>query len=544
MKKLKQHLLAAIITLLVAAVGFYVFLPAINIHNSELLLHITLLAIIYRSLLWIAARNEPKVINLNKGIWKKSDKATKVTVIIVGVCILVGVVGSLSGAVIFNAAKYRQLLTVEEGDFTEDVKEISYSQIPTLDYVSATKLGDRKMGELSDMVSQFSVLDNYTQINYKGTPTRVTPLGYADLFKWLTNHGEGIPAYISIDMVSQEVTVNRLEQGMRYTESDMFGRNIYRYLRFKYPTYMFTELAFEVDENGTPFWVCPRVDFSIGLYGGKDIVGTVLVNAVTGEHTYYDIGDVPSWVDRAFDADLIIEQYDYYGTLQNGYWNSIFGQKGCKQTTDGYNYIAIGDDVYMYTGVTSLAADESNVGFILTNQRTKKTKFYSIPGAEEYSAMSSAEGEVQNLRYSSTFPLLLNVSGEPTYFVALKDDAGLVKMYAFVNVRQYQIVGKGTTLQQCEADYTAKLKSNGITEVPEDTAQTLELTAAITEIRSAVVNGNTHLYFSLTDSDKVFVCSVADFAETITYNVGDTVTVFYKQSESMLVTVTNIQKNK
>ncbi len=544
MRKFKAHLYAVLAVLLIAAGGFYFLLPAINIHNPELLFYVAFLAVIYRVVLAFGSRDNLKaeLQGDKRSIWKRMSFATRAVVCIIAVCVLIGVVGSLSGAVIFRANDYKNLLLVQEGNFAEDVKEISYDKIPTLDYDSATKLGDRKMGELSDMVSQFSVLDDYTQINYKGVPTRVTPLGYADIFKWLGNMKGGIPAYISLDMVSQEVSVHRLSEGMKYTESDHFGRNLARHLRFNYPTYIFEDPDFEIDENGTPFWVCSRMIHRIGLYGGRDIGGVVLVNAVTGEDTYYDIAEVPSWVDRAYNAEMIIEQYDYYGTLQKGFWNSIFGQKDCKQTTDGYNYIALNDDVYMYTGVTSLAADESNVGFILVNQRTKETKFYAVSGAEEYSAMSSAMGEVQNLRYEATFPLLLNVAGEPTYFVALKDGAGLVKMYAFVNVRQYQLVGKGATLKECEEDYIKKLESSDVLDTQQSEALRFERVGKITDIRSAVVEGNTHLYLTLEGSDKVFVVNIAKHAEAITFNVGDTVTVSYKESEKLLTDILDIQK--
>ena len=106
--------------------------------------------------------------------------------------------------------------------------------------------------------------------------------------------------------------------------------------------------------------------------------------------------------------------------------------------------------VYMYTGITSAGGDQSNVGFLLSNQRTKETRYYHAPGAIEESARDSAEGVVQDLRYTTTFPLLLNVAGEPTYFMSLKDASQLVKMYAMVNVEQYQLVATGTTVSECE----------------------------------------------------------------------------------------------
>ena len=538
----KNHLRATFITLAVAGIGYYLTLPALNIHNAALLFDIAFLAVVYRLSLSFGAikallggKSAPS--RPVKTRFADFERSTKVTGIIIAVCVLIGIVGAISGWQLLRAKDYRQLLEVKEGDFTQDVEEISYDQIPTLDYDSATKLGTRKMGELSDMVSQFTVLDDYTQINYKGRPTRVTPLGYADVFKWINNVSSGIPAYISIDMVSQEVTVHRLESGMKYTTADHFNRYLERYLRFRYPTYIFDNPNFEIDENGTPIWVCPRIVYRVGLYGGRDIDGVVLVNAVTGDHQFYASADIPSWVDRVYNSEMIIEQYDYFGTLQKGYWNSLFGQKDCKQTTDGYNYIAVGDDVYMYTGVTSVAADESNVGFILANQRTKQTKFYAIAGAEEFSAMSSAEGEVQNLKYQATFPLLLNIGGEPTYFVALKDAAGLVKMYAMVNVRQYQIVGKGQTLGECEKNYTAQLGSETTSQPSESTEQ---ITGVIDEIRTAVVGGNSVYYFTV--SGKTYRRSVEQQEDIVILKVGDTVKITFTPAQKAILYAADIEK--
>ena len=159
---------------------------------------------------------------------------------------------------------------------------------------------------------------------------------------------------------------------------------------------------------------------------------------------------------------MLVELYDYYGTLKHGFLNSIMGQKDCLKTTNGYNYLAIDDDVWVYTGVTSITSDQSNVGFVLMNERTMETKYYQIEGAIEDSAMSSAEGKVQNLKYVATFPLLLNIANEPTYFIALKDDSGLVKMYAMVNVQKYQVVATGDSVSECEKAYISLLKENGI----------------------------------------------------------------------------------
>ena len=422
-------------------------------------------------------------------------------------------------------------MKVETGEFTKDIEELSFDQIPLLDRDSATLLGNRKMGSMVDMVSQFEVDELYSQINYQDRPVRVSPLKYASVIKWFTNQSDGIPAYIKIDMATQNTELVKLEKGMKYTTSDHFNRNIYRHLRFKYPTYIFNDLSFEVDEEGTPYWGCPVKKYNIGLFGGVTVDRVVLCNSVTGETVDYKVKDVPQWVDRVYSADLLVQLYDYYGTLKHGYFNSVLGQKDCLATTDGYNYLAINDDVWVYTGVTSITGDQSNVGFVLMNQRTMETKFYEVEGATEASAMSSAEGQVQNLKYVATFPLLLNISGEPTYFIALKDDAGLVKKYAMVNVQKYQIVAIGDTVSECESVYTDLMYENGIKEEEEDVREVQTITAPITKIAQGVVEGNSHYYIMVEGSDDIFDVSVVDFIDIIRYNVGDQVTIEYKEGE-------------
>ena len=523
MKNIKAKLIAAILVVLVLGVYYYAALPAINIHAAEFWVFLVIL-IILAAILFIRKKN------LSRYELRES-KGLKVILGILAVVVIAYLAGTLLSSPIVNAKKYQQLMTVETGEFASDIEELSFDQIPLLDRDSATLLGNRKMGSMVDMVSQFEVDELYSQINYNDRPVRVSPLKYASIIKWFTNQDEGIPAYIMIDMATQETELIKLDEGMKYTTSDHFNRNIYRHLRFRYPTYIFNELSFEVDENGVPYWICPVKQYNIGLFGGVTIGRVVLCNAVTGETTDYAIEDVPQWIDRAYSADLLVQLYDYYGTLKHGFFNSVLGQKDCLETTEGYNYLAIDDDVWVYTGVTSVSGDQSNVGFVLMNQRTMETKFYEVEGATEASAMSSAEGQVQNLHYTATFPLLLNISGEPTYFIALKDDAGLVKMYAMVNVQRYQIVAVGDTVSECEAAYTDLMYENGIKEVEEDTPEILSITAPITKIAQGVIDGNSHYYIMLEGSDDIFDVSVVDFIDIIRYNVGDEGTIEYKEGE-------------
>ena len=523
MKSIKVKLLTGLAVIIVLGIYYYVTLPAINIHSSETWIFLIILGI-------LAAVAFVKKKRLSRYEIRES-KGLKVILGIIVLIVLVYLVGTLLSSPIVNAKKYQQLMNVETGEFAKDIEEVSFDQIPLLDKDSAELLGDRKMGSMVDMVSQFEVDSLYSQINYQDRPVRVSPLRYASLIKWFTNQGEGIPAYIKIDMATQNTELVKLDQGMKYTTSDHFNRNIYRHLRFRYPTYIFNDLSFEVDEEGTPYWICPVKKYNIGLFGGETIGRVVLCNAITGETEDYAIEDAPQWIDRAYSADMLVQLYDYYGTLKHGFFNSILGQRDCLKPTDGYNYLAIDDDVWVYTGVTSITGDQSNVGFVLMNQRTMETRFYEVEGATEASAMSSAEGQVQNLHYKATFPLLLNISGEPTYFIALKDDAGLVKKYAMVNVQKYQIVAIGDTVSQCEENYTTLMYENGIKETPEDTRDVLSITAAISKIAQGVVDGNSHYYIMVEGSDEIFDIPVVDFIDIIRYDVGDEVAIEYKEGE-------------
>ena len=532
-RTLPRVLISLLVTLIIGGVWFYVSLPAINLHNTSFYSFVFILLLVYVLVFMIVlgADTGKQEIHLRDYLSFAKNQC-KVVVVIVVALAAIFVVGQIISAPILQAGAYHDLLTVETGNFAEDIKPVSFDEIPMLDEASASVLGDRKLGELSDMVSQFNVSDDYVQINYKGRPVRVAALEYGDFFKWVLNTKDGLPAYITIDMVTQEAKVIRLSDlglsGMRYSPSEYFNRDLNRYLRFHYPTYMFSSAHLELDEEGQAWWVCPRETRTIGLFGGADIIGAVLLNASTGEHVYYDVADIPTWVDRVYTASLITQQYDFYGTYINGFINSLIGQKNVTVTTDNFNYLAMDDDVYMYTGITSASSDQSNIGFLLSNQRTKETTYYPAPGAIESSAQRSAEGIVQDLGYTATFPLLLNIGGQPTYFMSLKDSSQLVKMYAMVNVSQYQIVGQGTTVAACESDYIAKLQQQNIS-VSSDSAQAaLEKTTlegTIADIRTAVLNGNSWYYIRLDSSDTYYAMAASDDRNVVILNVGDKVTV-------------------
>ena len=517
------------VTLLFGLGYFYFELPALNFHAEEFYVFAFLLCAVYCVCAVLTSGFQGEGV---KGYFGFVKKQCTIPFLVLVALIVAIVIGGLTSWVVIRAGSYSKLLDVQTGDFAAEVEEISYDQIPMLDEDSAARLGSRVLGELSDMVSQFEILPSYTQINYQGRPVRVTSLAYGDLIKWFTNRSDGLPAYLIIDMVTQEAEVVRLDEGMKYTTAEHFGRYLPRHLRFHYPTFMFADPVFEIDEEGHPYWVCPRMVKTIGLFGGTDIQGAVLVDAVTGESTYYE--EVPSWVDHVYDAEMIMEQYDYYGMYKNGFLNSIFGQRDVTLTTDGYNYIAIGDDVYMYTGVTSVTSDQSNIGFILSNQRTKETHFYSVSGATEASAQASAQSQVQQMNYIATFPLLLNIADQPTYFMALKGNDGLVKMYAMVNVQQYNIVETGGTVAECEANYRRTLADNGLISDGEAEAAPSdqeEVSGAIAEIRTAVLDGNSYYFLRLEGQDTFYAVNAAENPLAVILNAGDQVTIVYTAGE-------------
>ena len=532
----KALIVLAIVAVIVLAGCYWWFHPALNLQSASVWTWILLLDVVLAIALLVAGVRH-----------KDKAKLFKYLLAIPIAIALVFVIGNIAGFSFIpgNAARYASVLEPTDGTFAEDIDQVNYSEIPVIDRDSAVLLGNRAMGSIPEYVSQFEISSIYSQINYQGKPVRVSPLNYADLFKWFTNRGDGIPAYVIVDMTTQEAKVVRLGEGngIKYSESEPLARNIDRYVQLRYPTYMFDEKAFEIDESGTPWWVFPVQKRTIGLFQGTTIQRVVLVNACTGETEDYALADVPQWVDRAYPSDLIITQYNWHGLYSDGWLNSWLGQKNVVRTTPGtdgrlgYNYIAQNDDVYLYTGVSSVTADNSIVGFILVNQRTGESRFYSVAGATEDSAMNSAEGAVQHLRYVATFPLLLNIEGQPTYFMALKDAAGLVKMYAMVNITQYQNVAVGDTVAECQADYIKLLRQQGLIDDASaeaavvatlDQAQAAGTIASITQV---VIDGNSHFYVTLEGDGAIYDFALPDMVEIVTYQVGSAIEFTYDIAE-------------
>ncbi|MBQ8762962.1 MAG: CvpA family protein [Clostridia bacterium] len=553
--------------LVFAAAAFYVMLPAINFKSYDFYIYIGLVAASYIVFngIFTNVMNKPEYIPYVK-------RRAIVPGIVIGLLIVTVGIGYLISSEFFRAESYSNIIDVRtDSNFSEEIEEQdaeSFSQIPKLDEEAAAQLATRALGVLEEKgyVSQFTVYPEYTQINYKETPVRVAPLQYANIIKWFTNTKNGFPGYVIIDMANESTEFVETENSIRYSPAEHFNKLLKRHLRFEYPTFMFADATFEIDDEGNPYWICARLDKTIGLFGGTDVIGAVVVKAdsPTGESAYYSVEEIKNspelqWLDRIYDSDLIVQQYNFYGKYQNGFWNSILGQRDVITTTANYNYIAKDDDVWMYTGVTSVTSDQSITGFVLVNQRTKEAIYYRVTGGTEYSAQQAAEGRVKDLGYDATFPLLLNIGGEPTYFLSLKDDSNIVQQYALINVAQYnnnKMGATGTDLSKCLASYVAALEESGIkvdidpdavvdpTAKPSDEPAKEVLTASgtIADIRTAVIGGDSYYYIKL-DSNAAYFSIAASKNETVVIlNKGDSVTVTYS-GEGAIIDADSIKLN-
>lgn len=521
----KNLIFRIVLTILFAFILYYFMLPPINL-QSPAFYAFAIIILIFYFMISIPSIFENITFSLmGKRRLDIDKKARYIIYTILGIVLLIILINIILSPV-FNAKSYYNRISInEEGNFSNDIGEVDFNHIPLLDKDSSQKLGDRVMGQMTDLVSQFYVSELYTQINYNEDIVRVTPLEYSDFIKYFTNRKNGVPAYITVNSVTGKANLTRLDKGMRYMPSALFFENLYRKIRLLYPTEIFGKESFEIDNEGNPYWVIPTMKYSgIGLK--REVSSVIVLNPITGDSVKYDVKEVPTWIDHVYSSDLIIEQVNDWGKYKNGFLNTIFGQKDVVATTTGYNYTIMNDDVYLYTGITSVVSDESNIGFILTNMRTKETTFYEIAGAEEYSAMASAEGQVQQMKYIASFPLLINFKGNPTYLLSLKDNAGLVKMYAFVDVKDYQkvvVTDSSKGIENAAQNYLSEIEL-----INEE--KLVEATIKIDEITSAVIDGNTY-YYIIDDKEVKYKASIKINKDIIPFiSKGDKLKVLFDDS--------------
>lgn len=453
----------------------------------------------------------------------------------------------LTGAQIFHAPAYSQIIQVEQVESGDAIlSEKDAASIALMDTASAKQLGDREIGAIENF-SAFNVSDEYIQLNINEDAVKVAPLEYVGLFKWFSNCAEGVTGYVSVSPTTMTADYVKLEEGMKYIPSAYFHEDLNRHLHYQFPTLMYGNIHFEVDENGKPYYVSSVFDRTIGVFGGEIVVGAIITDPVSGESEYYEVADIPQWVDYVFPGDLICELYNVAYKNINGFWNgtSFGANTGCMQTTtidtyyedeDGdsvveagtdYGYIAKDGDIYVYTGVTSMAADSSNLGFIMVNERTGVYKYFAVSSANEQSAMNAAEGEVQQYGYQASFPTLINVDNELAYIGVLKDQSGLVKMYYMVNVKDYGKVVVADSREACVNKYAEKLglNLNGDVIGSEDENEPVETTPVefvISVMQYVDVNGNTYVYMG-TEDGTVYKALFSENEQLLFAKVGDVV---------------------
>jgi hypothetical protein len=435
---------------------------------------------------------------------------------------------------VFRAADYRNLLgEVHETEFQKLISPIDLDQIPIIDPSFASSLAEKKLGEDFALGSRV-VLGNPTRQMIQNKLFFAIPLLHSGFFKWLTNRAQGTPGFILVSATNpQDIRFMREVNGkpvhLKYQPNSFWNQNLKRCIYMSgIRNFGIGDFTFELDDQFNPWWTVTIYDHKIGLMGA-DALGTAIVDPETGKVTYYDVKDTPLWVDRIQPSQFVMTQLDYWGNYIHGFWNTMFGKRDMLMTTVGYNVIYGTDNkCYFYTGMTSVGSDEGAVGFMLINTRSKETHFYRISGATETAAMQSAEGKVQNFKYSSTFPILINVSQVPTFFMTLKDTAGLVKMFAMVSVKDFSLVGVGESVKQARDAYINALSMQRNTNVSLVGNEKISLKSTVSRIGSDIKNGRSFYYLIVADKPStVFVINtdLSDFLPVT--NVGDPVLLEY-----------------
>ena len=442
-----------------------------------------------------------------------------------------------------NYKAHRNLIgNIEEVDFSSEIKYIDLNQLPTIDKELAGKLADKKLGEIASLGSQVTVGDLHLQ-SINGELYYVAPLEHSSFLKWLTNR-EGTEGYIKVSATNQNdvelvTELNGEPVNIKYLDS------AYLFSDLRLASYLrdlkagHTDYTFELDDTGRPYWVVTRYDNAIGISEAKAI-GVLVMDAQTGQAEVYDIENAPKWIDRIQPKSFMNRYINKWGELVHGVFN--FTDKDKLTTTSGMNIIYNDDLCYYYTGITSVGSDESLVGFTLTNTRTGETKLYKTSGATENASMKSAEGKVQQYGYTATFPYLINIQNEPTYFMTLKDSNGLVKQYAMVNVKNYNTVGVGDTLQGTLNKYLEGLTN---TSISLEGGNKQEVITGEVERIGVVIKDGTSIYdMKLKDNDNIFQVSTDTARDAALTTVGDSVEMnFIKVGSSRYIIVNSFINN-
>lgn len=472
---LLQTIMSIAIILLFFVLANYIFLARLNLRYSSFILILGLIGGLVLT-----------VLRLGIHTFKLSDRFFVIYGAVIGGLILVYAI--FGGRTYFHAREYAALIEPKTSVFSADVDTIDADNLPVVDKEYGERLGVLKLGEFAGLGSEFQV-GRYTDILYQGKQYLVAPLEYRDFFKWLNNRDVGTAGYIMIDKVTEETRLinltNQNGTGLKYVESAYFSQDLTRHVYMNGTTkYERIAINFEIDDEMNPYFVVQLGLPTIFINGGRDVVKVALVDAITGETTLYDVGDVPAFVDNIYADYLVLEQLNYYGSLREGFLNSIFNQVGVLRTSPGRRTVINNDELYHFTGLTSAGSDESTVGFTYINMRTKSATLYSFPGATELAAMNKTLTLIPQTNISSSFPVPLSVEGNATYYLLIKGDDGRIIRHVFMNARDLQVYGIAETQSAAFNNYLLNSDENTNTELN-------ELESELLGIDSYVLEGNT-----------------------------------------------------
>lgn len=479
---------------------------------------------------------------LDKG--ERTSKIAKYNFTIAIVLIVYSIaVPFLTSSPMLHAKAYRDLIgEVEESNFTEDVSPVSVNDIRLVDEDMAMKLGDKKLGEVP-AIGSVSKLGTFHIQSVKGELYWVAPLVHRDIIKWITSL-EGTSGYVMVSASNpQDVRLVQEIDGkpikIVYQPEAYLLQDLHRHMYVNGLVNVgMSDFTLEINDEGKPYWATTLYEHSIG-YGGSDAIGVATVDAETGEIKKYDIDNAPKWIDRIQPQDFIVNQISDWGLYIKGFLNSVISEEGVLVPTEGTSLIYGNDNkAYWYTGITSSGGDESTIGFMLVDSRTKEAKLYKQPGATETAAMKSAEGKVQEKNYEATFPVMYNILGTPTYVSSLKDKAGLVKMVAFVSVEDFSVLGLGETKEEALRSYREALSSKGNSIKLEDDTTTQKIEGTVTRISPDVKNGDTYYYMTIDSSENIIFNATSKLSTEIPLtNVGDKVKISFQKGEEGLVDI-------
>ena len=242
----------------------------------------------------------------------------------VAVWLLVFIITGITGGVMAKATQYSKVITVQDGNFSEDIPEINTDDIVVIDVKTARKLGDRTIATIPN-ASWYDVDDEYNLVIINGKKYRISPVNYGSVWKFFKADEAGIPGYVLVEATKKDAEARyvELDEPIRYSPSACFEYDLSRHLRNEYPSYIFGKAFFEVDDEGNPFWVTGVKTAQVGMRGALITTSVVVTNAVTGETEEYFLENLPDWIDHAESVKELMRSLEWHYSYRDGWWNSV-----------------------------------------------------------------------------------------------------------------------------------------------------------------------------------------------------------------------------